>query len=452
MHDFHKMPIYCGKDEYDVIVVGGGTAGSTAGIACVEEGLSTLILERNSYLGGAATGGQVSPMMYCGMPDSSSINIALKNDLKKINYGNADPFGNDGWFNPEMLKFYLEEKYTSQGGEILYDTECIDSIVENGEISGVIIHNRGGVQKLSAKMVIDCSGDAVIAYKSGVPCLKGNDIDGKNQAASLRFILGNINLTNFLEYLDNIGETRILEYPLIEIAATANCNNPLSKLLKAAVGCGLLKSEDIQYMQAFSIPGMEGVLTFNCPQIPDMHDTLNPELVSRAYVTGRKMIQRLFEFFRGNVPGFEKSYILSVASMLGVRESRRIKGKYILSEKDFNNRAKFEDAITRTAYPIDIHGESAGAQLEIRALAKGEYFEIPFRSLVPLEIENLLVGGRCISTSFYVQSSIRIEATCRATGEACGYAAAYCIKNHIKLKDLNGKIVRQLMISKGAVL
>lgn len=439
---------------YDVVVVGGGTAGSTAAIASAREGAKTLIVERNTYLGGSAAGAQVTPMMHAGIignSDSSYINKFIKKKLKEENYGASDPYENDGWFNPEMLKFILEEEYISSGGRTLYDTEFIDSEVEDGEIKGIIVHNRGGLLKIRGNVFIDCTGDAELSFKSGVKCFKGSEKSGENQAVSLRFILGNIDLKHLIDFLKAIHEPMCLNYPLVEIAAIPSWDRPLSNIFKKAVEDNKLLKEDIAYFQGFSIPGMEGAMSFNCPEIPYITDSMDPFKLSAAEVTGRNMIRRIYKFLKEDITGFENSYILAVAPMIGIRESRRIKGKYILTEQDYKNKSKFEDAIARTAYPVDVHGdEEKGISLE--PLKRGEYFEIPFRSLVPEKINNLLVGGRCISSSFIAQSSIRIQPTCRATGEACGIAGAICAKEGIKAAQLDGSLVRKLMIEKGSIL
>jgi hypothetical protein len=438
--------------EYDVIVVGGGTAGATAGIAAAEQGMNTLIIEKNSYLGGTASGAQVTPMMSTGTDDCSYVNIMIKEKLEALKQGTGDPYGNDGWFNPEALKFLLEELYVERGGKILYDTEFIDSHVENNRISEITVHNRGGVMNLRSKIIIDCSGDAIVAESSGIKCFKGNEKDGKNQAISLRFMLGNIDIKGFCHYLKHIEEPLALEYPLLEIVALESLNNPFSRIFKKAVIDKLLEKEDLKYIQAFSVPGMENVMSFNCPEIPNVEDALNPFLVSEGIITGRKMIKRLYLFLKSNIPGFENSFILSIAPMIGIRESRRIKGKYIITEKDYSNRAEFRDAIARTAYPVDVHGFDLSKEEELRPMEKGEYFEIPFRSLVPEKIDNLLVAGRCISSSFIAQSAIRIQPTCRATGEAAGVGAAYCVNNNINTGDIDGSKIRKIMIDKGARL
>jgi hypothetical protein len=217
-------------------------------------------------------------------------------------------------------------------------------------------------------------------------------------------------------------------------------------MFKKGLEDGVIEYEDGKYFQAFSVPGMPGAMSFNCPEIPGIYDALNPASISQAVIIGRKMIRRLYGFLKTYLPGFEESFIMSVAEMPGIRESRRIKGKYILSEVDYVNRAKFDDAIARTAYPIDIHGLIDEKKLGISPMVKGEYFEIPYRCLVTGEIENLIVAGRCISSTFTAQSSIRIQPTCRAMGEAAGIAASYCIKNGIRANELDGRIVRDRMM------
>ncbi|MBE5967530.1 MAG: FAD-dependent oxidoreductase [Lachnospiraceae bacterium] len=436
---------------YDVIVIGGGTAGSAAAIASAMEGAYTLIVERNSYLGGSASGGQVTPMMQNGIKGRigrSYINEVILKKMAEEGYSADDSHGNDGWFNTEMLKFTLEEIFTDYNGEILYNTELIDTVVEDGKIKGILIHNKSGLLLIRGKIFIDCTGDAVAAYDAGVPCVTGEEISHSNQAMSLRFMVGNIKIGKLKSFLKEIGEPDILEYPFVEIAALWEWDTPFSSIFKQGVKDQVIKSDDCKYIQAFSVPGMPGVMSFNCPEIPKIKDALDPVSISKAVIIGRKMIKRLYRFLKIYLPGFEESFLMSVAEMPGIRESRRIKGKYVLSEEDYACRAKFDDAIARTAYPIDIHGHMDEKKKEIAPMKKGEYFEIPYRCLVTDNIDNLLVAGRCISSTFTAQSSIRIQPTCRAMGEAAGIAASYCVRSGIKANELDGGIVKDRMMER----
>ena len=449
-HSIYQKPYKIMEKAYDVIVIGGGTAGSTAAIASAMEGVSTLIIERNTYLGGTASGGQVTPMMSDGVAGGlgdSYINRSIKKRLAKEGYSADDKCGNGGWFNTEMIKFTLEEIFTEYNGKILYNTEFIDTFVENNKITGILVHNKSGLQLIKGKVFIDCSGDADVAFLSGVPCFSGDEIFHRNQAVSLRFMVGNINILKLKNFLQDIGEVDILEYPLVEIASLWSRISPLNNIFKKALENGDIQYSEGKYFQAVSVPGMPGVMSFNCPEIPDIYDALNPESLSSALMTGRSMIKRLLYFLKSYIPGFEESYIMSVAEMPGIRESRRIKGKYILSEEDYKSRAKFDDYIARTAYPIDIHGTMDDSKMD-KPMERGEYFEIPYRCLVTGELENLLVAGRCISSTFIAQSSIRIQPTCRAMGEAAGIAAAYCIKYNSKTNELDGSIVNTIMMKR----
>ncbi|MBQ7454460.1 MAG: FAD-dependent oxidoreductase, partial [Selenomonadaceae bacterium] len=155
---------------------------------------------------------------------------------------------------------------------------------------------------------------------------------------------------------------------------------------------------------------------------------------SKAIRQGRIMIRRLAHFFRKNIPGFKNAYISREASMLGVRESWRIHGKYYMTGEDYFNAQKFPDAVCRSAYPIDVHDESL--QLT-HTLGKGEFYEIPYRALVTNEFSNLLVVGRCISSNFSAQAAVRIQPSCMSMGEAAGIAAAYGLKNNIAVNMID---------------
>ena len=188
------------------------------------------------------------------------------------------------------------------------------------------------------------------------------------------------------------------------------------------------------YIQAFTITGKPTVLSMNCPEMPALNfsatDTVS---YSRAVTFGRKMMHRLAGFFIKNVPGFEKAYISREASMVGVRESWRIRGKYYMTDKEYTDARHFHDAVARTAYPIDIHDVNLDLS---KKLKKGEYYEIPYRALVTNEISNLLVVGRCASGSFAAQASFRIQPTCMSMGEAAGIAAAWGISHGIEANAL----------------
>lgn len=189
--------------------------------------------------------------------------------------------------------------------------------------------------------------------------------------------------------------------------------------------------------------GRPGDLAFNCPRLAGF-DTLDPWQVSRAYSIGRQKIFRIVEFLRRYVHGFENAYVANIAPLIGIRESVRIIGEYILTEEDYLQGRSFPDAICKNRYPIDIHHPS-GVGTTLKYLPEGVYHEIPYRCLLPQGVSNLLVTGRCISATFAAQAAVRIIPNCRTLGEAAGIAAALAVSENKSVKEIPGEQVRRLM-------
>jgi hypothetical protein len=237
--------------------------------------------------------------------------------------------------------------------------------------------------------------------------------------------------------------------PLFEIGTGEAKNTPLGPLIKEAIKAGILAEDDLGYLQFFSMLGRPGELAFNCPRIAGLSATDAWDL-SKAHQIGRKKIRRIAAFFKKYVGGFENSYIGTVAPMMGVRESRRIVGDYTLTEDDFVLEARFPDAIARNSYPIDIHTAKSPTGLVMKHLEPGHYHEIPYRCLLPLGIENLLVAGRCLSATFAAQAAVRIQQNCRAFGEAAGLAAAMAVESKTTPRLVDVSELRRRLNAGGA--
>ncbi|MGC8834488.1 MAG: FAD-dependent oxidoreductase, partial [Armatimonadota bacterium] len=200
---------------------------------------------------------------------------------------------------------------------------------------------------------------------------------------------------------------------------------------------------DLGYFQFFTMVGRPKEVNFNCPRLSGF-DPINAWDISRALTTGRRRIRRIAEFCRRYLPGFQNSYISTVAPMLGVRESRRIIGEYVLTEEDVMEARKFPDAVARNCYPIDIHNPR-GRGTTIRRLPPGEYNEVPYRCLVPLQIDGLLVAGRCISATFAAQAAVRVQDNCRAFGQAAGTAAALAVRLGVQPRHIDFQMLRRAL-------
>jgi hypothetical protein len=191
-------------------------------------------------------------------------------------------------------------------------------------------------------------------------------------------------------------------------------------------------------MQGYTIIGKDGVMSMNCPEIPVRFSASDPISYSKAVTFGRRMMHNIANYLIRHLPGFEHAFISREAAMLGARESWRIRGKHYLVEDDYHNQSRFPDAVCRTAWFIDAHGEKVSEKLP-----KGGFYEIPYRSLVTNEIKNLLVTGRCISASFILQASMRIQPTCMSIGEAAGIAAAWGLKMKIPANEIRWEEIPQ---------
>lgn len=421
--------------EADCCVCGGGTSGVPAAVMAARGGLTTIIVEKGVTMGGSQTRALVLPLMPTFADGSDTpIITEIKKRMLEEGIQMSDGVTEFGWFNPEKLAFVYDCLLEEAGVKILYNADLIDAVTEDKKIKYAIVNTIEGLIAIKAGIFIDCTGDAVLSRLSGVKTESGYEKTGNNQPMSFRFEMGGIDLDRLYDYTRAINDNWCkTKPPYFEIALARHreIKYALEPVFVAGYERGELTLEDIEYFQAFTITAKPGCMSMNCPEIPAKFRAVKAEDLSRAIVYARKMIQRIAKFLIKNIPGFEKAYIGREASMIGARESFRIIGKYRMSEKDYYERKTFDDAAAKTAWYIDAHGEKIGEYL-----SKGEYYEIPYRALVTNEINNLIVAGRCISASFILQASMRIQPTCMSLGETAGTAAAYSKKNGININAI----------------
>lgn len=444
--------------NYDVCVVGGGTAGSFAAISAAKEGLKVLVIEKSGNLGGTSTNGLVSPSMptYVG---TTRLQRELELELEKLDgpvYSKGyqkeiicavkerpDESSTVMYFSAEAMQIALESLAIKYGVAVLYDTVCFEADVEEAKIKTVKAITCDGVIQIKAANFIDASGDAVLAKLCDLPLEYGNK-DGDNQYTSLRFEVGNVNIDVFLNYMNtqlNQSYSKS-EYPFYTFGVLHQGKEQvLEPLYKQALADGVISEEEYVWFQAFSIPSKPGVFTFNCPRIPNKTNIINPLVRSENYIKGRQMIQKYMNFMTKYLPGFEECYIEKIATTIGVRESVRVLGQYRLNKDDYLERTKFEDGIVRADWWIDIHKKDHDPTEENRYDYQ-EYFEIPYRSLITDKISNYAVVGRCISSDFASQASIRIQPQCRMMGEAIGIACRISKIEEVQLNKLNGNQIK----------
>ena len=437
---------------YDVAVVGGGSAGSACAIRCAQLGLSVVVIDRCAMLGGSATNATVCPMMPTHVAHRG-VFAQIERELRASGEATRDGTTAMLWFAPERLGMVYERLLTGSGGEVLYDATLVDVLDAPGADSAtrpaprrlrhLVVMTAQGLVGVEAGVMVDASGDAVLARLAGVPTRSGDEA-GANQVCSLRFTMGGIDVDAYRDYCLSLGDefSPLKSGFFFESAMVAGRGFALEPLFRQGVAEGLLSEGDLRYYQAFSVPGKPGVMAFNCPHIPSLVSNTTARGRSAAIVEAHAAIDRLARFLRAKMPGFGSSFLVGVAPMLGVRESWRIDGVYRLTEQDYARQARFDDGLVRGDWFIDVHSQSKGL-FHQKGYQPGDYYEIPYRCFIAPQVSNLLVVGRCISTTFLMQASVRIIPTVIDMGDAVGCACALWAANGVPPLALSGVEVRR---------
>jgi len=432
-------------DSWDVIVVGGGPAGCAAAIASAREGAKTLLIEATGALGGMGTTGLVPA--WCPFTDGEKfVYGALA--MKVFETCKAGmPHIAEGQIHghipldPERLKRIYDDMVTKAGASVLFHTmlSAVDCDEDNS-VSALILSNKRGLNAYRAKTYVDCTGDADLAVWAGAEYEKG-DAEGEMQPASLCFILSNVDS---------------YEYKHGPNLYSGNPDSPIWKILKSGKYPLIPDHHLCQNLIGTDTVG------FNAGHL--WVDSTDPVEVSRAMIEGRKIAEEIRRALADYHPkAFGDSYMVATASLMGVRESRRIVGDYVLTVDDYRARRSFPDEIARNCYMVDIHTTQEDLRGEIDNLhrahvARGERYEkgeshgIPYRCLTPKGIRNVLVAGRSISTDHVVQASTRVMPVCLAMGEAAGTAAFLSSSGDGDVHAVNTDELREKLRENGAYL
>lgn len=431
------------NDSYDIIVAGGGPAGCAAAIAAARKGAKTLLIEASGCLGGMGTIGLVPA--WCPFTDKEKIiykGIAEEIFLESLKGVPHNEEGRYDWvpINPEYLKRLYDEKVIGAGAKVLFNTMVSSVVTEDGNISTIIVSNKAGLSAYKAKVYIDCTGDADLSYWAGATMLPQED-DGGYQPATHCFEISNVHMKAFKE-----GEWLHPHNP----------NSPIYDILKS----GKYNIPDTHMCQN---EVYDGTIGFNAGHIWDVDNT-DPESVSDALIKGRKLANEIHKALVEFVPeSFKDSSLSHTAPAMGIRETRRVLGDYVLSVEDYLARKTFSDEICRNCYYIDVHHKASEAKLvnkcEIdfakrdKRYSPGESHGVPYRCLTPKGLKNVLVAGRSISTERQLQGSTRVMPVCLAMGEAAGKAAVLAIKqDNVDVHSIDVKELRRQIIEDGGYI
>lgn len=420
------------SNRYDVIVVGGGTAGCAAAYNAGKLGLNTLLIEKNIHLGGTITSALVIPAMKSSIKQiNTDFFSALVNELQDLK-GQITYMDNPGWFNPELCKIALDRLMAKSKVDTLFDTRVIGLNIVNKVINGLTISSNMLSAYIGANYIIDTTGNCEIGVLAGCEFLENKAKEF--QPVSLRFEMSGIDINTFSKWLldydsdRNVTTSEIIDGQIhLSTAYTTQGKWALEPLFKDAVKEKVLKTEDIHYFQLFTVPNMPNSVSFNCPRVysnPEINPLDNIQ-ISKALVKGRESILRLTNFCKIYFPGFENAYISNIADALGVRVSRRIKGKYVYTVDDLKSGKKFETHVLVGNYPIDVHSNKDGQS--VLEHTKQDYY-LPIEALMSANYNNLFVAGRCLSADFYAQAALRIQPSCFSMGEGIAKYIAKLLK------------------------
>lgn len=455
MRELHYLKKIHEVIETDVLVVGGGPAGFAAGVAAARNGAKTLVLERAGMLGGMATAGLVGPFMTCYDNDGEEqIVKGIFDELcrrTEARGGAIHPSKVEGltsyssyyWashrhvtpYQSEILAVVMDEMLLESGAQVLFNVQAVDCIVHNGKVEYVIAAMKEGLAAIKCSIVIDCTGDADVAHFAGVPTWLGDKETHKMQPATLFFEVGNIDREKFLAELE-ANKDQLDNH-------TANCFAAQVAEARRNGDWTIDRNELGNYEQ--NIPGRWKI---NTTRIPHVDGTRTVD-ITRALIEGRRQVQEIVAFMKKYLPGCQDVQLLQVATALGVRETRHIVGKYELTAEDILSRKHFDDAICSFGYAIDIHNSTGGG---VTFTCVNKYYNIPYRCMIPVNCDNMLVAGRCICGTSEAAASFRVMPACMAMGQAAGTAAALALSDGVRPEDVNIQKLRRTLIEQGAVI
>lgn len=415
--------------KYDLIVAGGGLTGVAAAVSAAREGLSVLLIEKEGTLGGAMTNSLVYPFMEYWTKDAETNELKFLSDgiFTEMRYRHQKYMTDNSLLNfkPEYFKFTLDEMVEEANVQVLFHAMIFDVITEKSNVKSIKAATKSGILDLEATFFIDTTGDGNLFYLAGCKYQLGRDLDSLCQPMTTCFRMSGVDMELFRADRQHLQETYKMEQR-----------------------CGKIKNprEDILIFLEIG----DGILHFNTTRIIKL-DPTNPFDVSRAEIEARKQVAEMDAFLKNNSNAFDNATIINIATEIGIRESRKLNGIHILTENELKNCTKFEDRIALGNYDIDIHNPS-GSGTSHYYFKKGEYYSIPYRSLLPKEYKNLIVAGRCISATHEAQASVRIMPICATMGEAAGVAAAVAFNTNKNAHTVDICEVQNKLREKGAAI
>jgi 2-polyprenyl-6-methoxyphenol hydroxylase-like FAD-dependent oxidoreductase len=424
--------------EPDVLVAGGGVAGIAAAIAAARTGAKVMLIERWGFLGGTVSA--VTLGGFCGiwtvMPDRLIPVVGgLFDDLVarlRRRDGVTEP---RRWmkvaslpYDPTTVRLVADEMVAAQGVDVLFHSWVADvAVSDDGRVDTVFIENKGGRFALRPRMVIDCTGDGDVAARAGAPFELGSG--GITQFGSSMFRMANVDTEQFNALgRDEIGH---------RLEAVVAAGTPLPRTMVALYPHPI---SGVVHLNATKVARSDG----------EPFDLTDPVQLSEAEREGRRQAYLYESVLRQHMPGFKNARIVDIGVQIGIRETRLIKGDHVLGADEVLGGVKHQDGIACSAWPVEMHGQ--GRKTVWKFLEDGDYYRIPYRTMTPLGLRNVLMAGRCVSATHEAQASLRVSATAMAMGEAAGLAAAIALVEDCESRRVNVGRLQDALRREGALL
>ncbi len=445
------IPVWEG---YDLVVCGGGPSGVPAALAARRAGLRVLLVEAQGQLGGVTTSAGVSHLLGGRTPDNQhqlvgGILQEITEELVRRG-GAIDPRTIDwsgkyqphGWFkgslgagvpvDPYLYAALLDEKMLEAGVDVLFFTQFVDAHVEDGRVTHVVLFNKSGLFAVPVRAVVDATGDADVAARAGCEVTKGREEDGLMTPASLIFHVDQVDQDALAAAIYEQDSPRFRDL-IQDLRAKGEWTFPYDIFIS------------VQLAQ-------KGTMMINTTRITDVDGT-DGRSISRGMMQGRREVHRLMALMRRSFPGFARAQIKSIAPVLGIRETRRIIGDFVLTVADLVEGTDFPDTIGFSGYGWDLPDPKRPSYQPMQGVRRRrDYTPIPYRVMVPRPIENVICPGRAISVERDVLGPLREQAPCYAMGHAAGLAAVQAVRENLAFRAVDTSALREMLLAEAAIV
>ena len=433
--------------QCDVLVVGGGPAGLSAALSAKRAGADTILMERYGCFGGVITTVGMETLgwyRYEGTVESDGIGMEMEKLAAKMGGSIKWPYNDSECLDADFFKVVADRLVIESGIRPILHCLAVEAVLENGKITGVITESKSGRMAVLAKRVIDCTGDADIAYLCGAP-FRINPVKERMSVTTV-FNCSGVDKEKFLKYTEENPAT-YADWSRVWNQETTGKEDSLrspyldTEFVKAKE-LGVIPADSLNFGGSWSALSDAGEATnLNLVHMKG-YDCTNVNDLTKAEMLGRKEALNALEALKKIVPGFEKAKLRNFGMTLGCRDSRKIIGKYNLTGDDVRNQAQFEDSVG--IFPEFIDGYNI-----LILPSTGRYFEVPYGCMVPYEVDNLLVAGRCISGDKISHAAMRNMMACTITGQGAGIAAAVSVQTGESTSNVDINKVQEEILKQG---